>query len=285
MLKENDMGSSTECDVESDVCMNFGTLPTILKPTTAGCMSEATDKVGSVSSRKSGVSPSRSTKNLIPTVTDCATSSWDLERGIMTVSIGTQTVNQHDIHELTSELLVLNPTTSSTPNVVRYYPKNATVKDLVSKKAVQVEETAHDDNEVPGLAPQLNSKEKLTLSIKTCVKRKCITCKSLTNGSCSTENTVYLITCTLDNCNATYIGQTHRKLRDRFTEHVRVCTNPDYKSYRNLAFSVHYSYLHPGEKPQLSVRILETVQNRERRRERESALIVEMRPSLNLTAR
>ena len=39
------------------------------------------------------------------------------------------------------------------------------------------------------------------------------------NLNCNSENIVYMIECQKDNCRKRYIGQTERKLSDRFSEH------------------------------------------------------------------
>ena len=68
-----------------------------------------------------------------------------------------------------------------------------------------------------------------------CARSRCITCLFIVNTSkisglrrsvkitdrftCTSANVIYCITCTL--CNKLYIGETGRRLRDRFLEHLR----------------------------------------------------------------
>ena len=115
-----------------------------------------------------------------------------------------------------------------------------------------------------------------------CAKQNCLTCSALTSGSCSTQGTIYLITCLVDNCQATYIGETHRKLNERFTEHWRTCANPHFESYKMRAMSMHYATAHSGARPELRLEILAKMKGQKKRRERESQLILERKPSLNI---
>ena len=115
-----------------------------------------------------------------------------------------------------------------------------------------------------------------------CAKQNCLTCSALTSGSCSTQGTIYLITCLVNNCQATYIGETHRKLNERFTEHWRTCANPHFESYKMRAMSMHYATAHSGAKPELRLEILAKMKGQKKRRERESQLILERKPSLNI---
>ena len=49
-------------------------------------------------------------------------------------------------------------------------------------------------------------------------RRTCHTCDAGAEGKCHLKNVVYHITCTL--CSATYIGETRRRQRTRFMEHL-----------------------------------------------------------------
>ena len=115
-----------------------------------------------------------------------------------------------------------------------------------------------------------------------CAKQNCLTCSALISGSCSTQGTIYLITCLVNNCQATYIGETHRKLNERFTEHWRTCANPHFESYKMRAMSMHYATAHSGARPELRLEILAKMKGQKKRRERESQLILERKPSLNI---
>ena len=46
--------------------------------------------------------------------------------------------------------------------------------------------------------------------------------------TCDTKNLIYMIQC--NRCNLQYIGETKRRLKDRFNEHRRTIDNPNTKS-------------------------------------------------------
>ena len=48
------------------------------------------------------------------------------------------------------------------------------------------------------------------------------------NLTCDTKNLIYMIHC--NRCNLQYIGETKRRLKDRFNEHCRTIDNPNTKS-------------------------------------------------------
>ena len=48
------------------------------------------------------------------------------------------------------------------------------------------------------------------------------------NLTCDTQNLIYMIQC--NRCNLQYIGETKRRLKDRFNEHCRIIDNPNTKS-------------------------------------------------------
>ena len=48
------------------------------------------------------------------------------------------------------------------------------------------------------------------------------------NLTCDTQNLIYMIQC--NRCNLQYIGETKRRLKDRFNEHRRTIDNPNSKS-------------------------------------------------------
>ena len=56
--------------------------------------------------------------------------------------------------------------------------------------------------------------------------RRCTAIKS--NLTCETKNLIYMIQC--NRCNLQYIGETKRRLKDRFNEHRRTIDNPNNKS-------------------------------------------------------
>ncbi|KAL5260856.1 hypothetical protein ACHWQZ_G003271 [Mnemiopsis leidyi] len=92
-----------------------------------------------------------------------------------------------------------------------------------------------------------------------CTNKNCRTCESLSpsldNGDCMSRNTIYKITCTLDNCLETYGGKTYRPLYHRFDEHYRSAANPTAKSYVDKPLAKHYRDKHPKHNgnPQLKL--------------------------------
>lgn len=166
--------------------------------------------------------------------------------------------------------------------------KSLDSKEINSNTKVPAEESNEFSENVESKetesADRAVEKEKNTPPVNswTCAKQNCLTCSSLTSGSCSTQGTIYLITCLVDNCQATYIGETHRKLNERFTEHWRTCANPHFESYKMRAMGMHYASAHSGFKPKLQLEILEKMKGQKKRRERESQLILERKPSLNI---
>ena len=72
--------------------------------------------------------------------------------------------------------------------------------------------------------------------------RKCQTCESWLAGRCHTKNVVYKITCKLCEPNpVVYIGETKRRVRDSFNEHIRDAKNKN----RNTPFGDHVAEKHP----------------------------------------
>ena len=61
-----------------------------------------------------------------------------------------------------------------------------------------------------------------------------ITIPNVKNLNCNTNNLIYLINC--NKCNLQYIGQTSRKLKERFTDHFS-----NIKTYKNTAISIHFN--------------------------------------------
>ena len=53
------------------------------------------------------------------------------------------------------------------------------------------------------------------------------------NLTCETKNLIYMIQC--NRCNLQYIGETKRRLKDRFNEHRRTIDNPNNKSKSTTA--------------------------------------------------
>ncbi|XP_028416688.1 uncharacterized protein LOC114540877 [Dendronephthya gigantea] len=109
---------------------------------------------------------------------------------------------------------------------------------------------------------------------------KCSVCsRSLLPIRCSQKDVVYQINCDL--CGATYVGETSRPLAVRFQEHYRSAANPTAKSYKNMAFAKHYSELHRGQKPKLSIKILKKTKGSVERKITEALFIQKLKPDLN----
>ena len=73
--------------------------------------------------------------------------------------------------------------------------------------------------------------------------KRCNTCEAGLSGRCHIKNVVYKITCNL--CTekpVTYIGETKRRVRDRFNEHIRDAKNQT----KNTPFGDHVAYKHPS---------------------------------------
>ena len=71
----------------------------------------------------------------------------------------------------------------------------------------------------------------------------CNTCEAGLAGRCHIKNAVYKITCNLCTGNpATYIGESKRRVRDRFNEHIRDAKNQT----RNTPFGDHVALKHPS---------------------------------------
>ena len=90
------------------------------------------------------------------------------------------------------------------------------------------------------------------------------------NVDCNSENVIYMIECTKDNCKARYIGETDRKLKKRLSEHKQYIQNRNY----NQATGYHFNLQGHGLKD-LKITILEKVRKNYAmfRKEREKYLI------------
>ena len=58
--------------------------------------------------------------------------------------------------------------------------------------------------------------------------------------TCDTKNLIYIIQC--NRCNLQYIGETKRRLKDRFNEHRRTIDNPNSKTKPTTAAEVPVLY-------------------------------------------
>ena len=117
----------------------------------------------------------------------------------------------------------------------------------------------------------------------TCTKNNCRTCSALTDGNCTTTNTVYQITCQVDNCQEKYGGETYRPLSCRFDEHFRSAANPTAKSYEDKPLAKHYREkhsLHSGP-PKLKLEIVDRGTSLVNRKIKEAKFLVKNKPTLN----
>ena len=72
--------------------------------------------------------------------------------------------------------------------------------------------------------------------------KKCNTCEAGLPGRCNTKNVVYKMTCTLcDETPSVYIGESKRRVRDRFNEHIRDAKNQT----KNTPLGDHVTRRHP----------------------------------------
>ena len=120
-----------------------------------------------------------------------------------------------------------------------------------------------------------------------CPHVNCETCKSLTNGICTTPNVTYRITCAVAHsetgkvCDKRSCGETDRPVGNRFMEHYRNANNPTCVSYKNKTLAKHYSQEHPGVKPKLKLDIVSRGTSTRNRLIREAKLIHKENPALN----
>ena len=76
------------------------------------------------------------------------------------------------------------------------------------------------------------------------------------NVNCTTSNVIYLITC--QKCDAQYVGETDRKLKDRFAEHQGYVRN------KILSKATGQHFNESGHRLRdMKVRILEQIQNKD----------------------
>ena len=113
--------------------------------------------------------------------------------------------------------------------------------------------------------------------------RKCNTCQAGLPGRCHTKNAVYKITCNLcqNSRNSTYIGETKRRIRERFNEHVRDAKNKTV----NTPLGDHISKEHPDVSittESFKISIVRTCKDVADLKIAESLEIRNQRPSLNI---
>ena len=116
-----------------------------------------------------------------------------------------------------------------------------------------------------------------------CTNNSCRTCTALDKGDCTSRNTIYKITCELDNCSEIYGGETYRPLNCRFDEHYRSAANPTAKSYIDKPLAKHYREKHPNHSgpPKLKLEIMDKGNSLIDRKIKEARFLVQNKPSLN----
>ena len=111
--------------------------------------------------------------------------------------------------------------------------------------------------------------------------RKCHTCEAGLPGRCHTKNVVYKIKCNMcDDNPAIYIGETKRRVRERFNEHLRDAKN----KIEDTPLGDHVSYVHPTstiDDKKFKVSIEKTCKDVPNLKIAESIEIRNQRPQLN----
>ena len=97
---------------------------------------------------------------------------------------------------------------------------------------------------------------------------------------CQTQNLIYIIQC--NRCDLQYIGETKRRLKDRFNEHRRTIDNPDAKS-EPITAAKHFlcSPNHTANDMPL-IPIEKTFSNRDSIREAREAFLIQKGRTINL---
>ena len=114
-----------------------------------------------------------------------------------------------------------------------------------------------------------------------CPNLKCRCCDALTAGNCTTPNVVYKLTCDIQGCSNTYIGETGRPLYERYDEHWRAANNPTCKSYENLSIAKHYTEHHQNTTPNFHLNIVERASSTKNRKIKEARHILKNKPEIN----
>ena len=90
-----------------------------------------------------------------------------------------------------------------------------------------------------------------------------------------------IVKCLMPQCNQTYTGETGRPLYKRYNEHYRYANNPLCESYKNKAVAQHYAQLHPGQKPNFKLEIVEHAPTTKLRKIKEARTIIKENPEIN----
>ncbi len=116
-----------------------------------------------------------------------------------------------------------------------------------------------------------------------CVTEDCRTCTALTKGDCTSRNSVYHITCNVDNCSEDYGGESYRPLNLRYTEHYLSAANPTATSYKEKPLAKHYREKHPQHSgpPKLKLDIVDKGSSLINRKIKEAKFLVNKKPTLN----
>ena len=82
-------------------------------------------------------------------------------------------------------------------------------------------------------------------------------------------------------CPDNYGGETYRHICLRFDEQYKSASNPTAKSYLNKPLAKHYAEQHPGETPELELKIIDIGRSLINRKVKEARFIHDKQPTLN----
>jgi hypothetical protein len=118
---------------------------------------------------------------------------------------------------------------------------------------------------------------------RSCSVSNCKTCSALIEGRCKAMNTVYQITCKVDNCEEQYGGEAYQPLRYSFDEHYRCAADPTRGSHKDKPLAKHYREKHPLHKgpPKLKLEIIEFGTSLVDRKIKGATFLRKNKPTLN----
>ena len=151
------------------------------------------------------------------------------------------------------------------------YKRQKNIRDFLIRAKVPQKLNSRPQRKIPGMK-KCNKQCHACPYIKQCkeVKNSNFQWKIRDTVNCESSNIVYLIECQKDKCKEKYIGESHRKLKDRIQEHKGYVNN------RHLNQPTGYHFNQPGHTlSDMKIVILEKVQKHDTfyRKEREKYLI------------
>ena len=108
--------------------------------------------------------------------------------------------------------------------------------------------------------------------------KRCHACAAGIGGKCPTKSVIYELRCTL--CQKTYIGETGRRIRLRYNEHLNDAKNQRQDTPWGEHFRQEHSNITPDSKT-IAVKILQRANDQRDRKIAESLHIRRLRPDLN----